>query len=57
MEYTTYLQVRKSSGDAVLLTFSAHFAVVPSMEEGREVKSLVPSSAPFQMKAQDHCNE
>ncbi|MGL9721423.1 envelope stress response activation lipoprotein NlpE [Symbiopectobacterium sp.] len=52
-----YLQVRKSSGDAVLLTFSAHFAVVPSMEEGMEVKSLVPSSAPFQMKAQNHCNE
>ncbi|MBG6244103.1 copper homeostasis/adhesion lipoprotein NlpE [Candidatus Symbiopectobacterium sp. 'North America'] len=52
-----YLQVRKSSGDEVLLTFSAHFAVVPSMEEGMEVKSLVPSSAPFQMKGQDHCNE
>lgn len=52
-----YLQVRKSSEDAVLLTFSAHFAVVPSMEEGKEVKSLVPSSAPFQMKAQNHCNE
>ncbi|MGL9733290.1 MAG: hypothetical protein ACR5LD_00235 [Symbiopectobacterium sp.] len=28
-----YLQVRKSSGDTVLLTFNAHFAVVPSMEE------------------------
>ncbi|MCW2483395.1 copper resistance protein NlpE N-terminal domain-containing protein, partial [Candidatus Symbiopectobacterium sp. NZEC135] len=52
-----YLQVRKSSEDAVLLTFSAHFAVVPSMEEAMTVKSLVPSSAPFQMKAQNHCNE
>ena len=52
-----YLQVRSAPGEAVLLTFSAHFAVVPSMEEGMTVKSLVPSSAPFQMKAQTHCSE
>lgn len=52
-----YLQVRRAPGDAVLLTFSAHFAVVPSMEEGTTVKSVIPSSAPFQMKAQTHCNE
>ncbi|MGL9735115.1 MAG: hypothetical protein ACR5LF_03615 [Symbiopectobacterium sp.] len=34
-----YLQVRKSSGNAVLLTFNAHFAVEPSMEEGMEAKA------------------
>ncbi|MGK2889644.1 MAG: hypothetical protein ACSLEN_12710 [Candidatus Malihini olakiniferum] len=45
-----YLQVRSAPGEAVL-TFSAHFVIVPSMEEGMTVKSLVPSSAPFQIKA------
>ncbi|WP_252317297.1 hypothetical protein [Candidatus Symbiopectobacterium endolongispinus] len=37
-----YLQVRKSSGDAVLLTFSAHFAVVPSMRRGEGGKKPGP---------------
>lgn len=50
-----YLRVQSAPGAPVLLIVNAHFAVVPSMEEGMTVKSVVPSDAAFQMDARKGC--
>lgn len=50
-----YLRIQNGPGAAVLLTLNAHFAVVPSMEEGMTVKSVVPSDTVFQMDAHKGC--
>lgn len=52
-----YLRIQSGPGAAVLLTLNAHFAVVPSMEEGMTVKSVVQSDAAFQMDAHKGCAE
>lgn len=50
-----YLQVQTGPGKPVLLSFTAHFAVLPSMEAGLTAKTVVPSDAPFQMDANKSC--
>lgn len=37
-----YAKAYKTAGEPVFLTFSAHFSVQPSMEEGLTEKALVP---------------
>lgn len=50
-----YLNIRTAPGEPVLLTLEAHYAVSPSPEEGRKVKSVIPGNAEFQMNAGRRC--
>lgn len=40
-----YLRTTALAGEPVLVSFTAHFAVIPSMEEGQMVKAVVPNSS------------
>ncbi|KFF70993.1 copper homeostasis protein [Pectobacterium brasiliense] len=52
-----YLRTTASAGEPVLVSFTAHFAVIPSMEEGQMVKAVVPnSSANARMNARANCD-
>lgn len=37
-----YFRIRNTAGQAVLLLLPAHFAIIPSMEEGQMIKAVVP---------------
>lgn len=52
-----YLQLRTAPEEDVLLTLSAHYAVMPSMEAGQKEKSIVPSDAAFDMKPNQRCGD
>ncbi len=52
-----YLRTTLSAGEPVLISFTAHFAVIPSMEEGQMVKAVVPnSSEKARMRARANCD-
>ncbi|MEI7307907.1 envelope stress response activation lipoprotein NlpE [Pectobacterium carotovorum] len=52
-----YLRTTVSAGEPVLVSFSAHFAVIPSMEEGQMVKAVVPNSSDkARMNARANCD-
>ncbi|UKE85796.1 envelope stress response activation lipoprotein NlpE [Pectobacterium colocasium] len=52
-----YLRTTVSAGEPVLVSFTAHFAVIPSMEEGQMVKAVVPNSSDnARMRARANCD-
>ncbi|MCU1792986.1 copper homeostasis/adhesion lipoprotein NlpE [Pectobacterium polaris] len=52
-----YLRTTASAGEPVLVSFTAHFAVIPSMEEGQMVKAVVPNSSDnARMNARANCD-
>lgn len=52
-----YLRTAASAGEPVLVSFTAHFAVIPSMEEGQRVKAVVPNSSDnARMNARANCD-
>ncbi|MEH0834727.1 envelope stress response activation lipoprotein NlpE [Pectobacterium cacticida] len=52
-----YFRVRVKAAEPVLLVLTAHFAVIPSMEEGQMVKAVIPNSgSKAQMRAQADCD-
>lgn len=52
-----YLRTMASAGEPVLVSFTAHFAVIPSMEEGQMVKAVVPNSSDnARMNARANCD-
>ncbi|MBJ7221878.1 MULTISPECIES: envelope stress response activation lipoprotein NlpE [unclassified Brenneria] len=51
-----YMNARSAAGEPVFTILTAHFAIVPSMEEGQMTKALVPDSDEVQMKARQRCD-
>lgn len=52
-----YLRTTVSAGEPVLVSFTAHFAVIPSMEEGQMVKAVLPNSSDnARMRARANCD-
>ncbi|MER0046661.1 envelope stress response activation lipoprotein NlpE [Pectobacterium odoriferum] len=53
-----YFRVRTSAGEPVLLVLTAHFAIIPSMEEGEMVKAVIPDEGgdKMLMRARENCN-
>ncbi|WP_224555423.1 envelope stress response activation lipoprotein NlpE [Pectobacterium versatile] len=52
-----YLRTMTAPGEPVLVSFTAHFAIVPSMEEGQMVKAVVPNSSDkAHMNARENCD-
>ncbi|WP_425490562.1 envelope stress response activation lipoprotein NlpE [Brenneria izadpanahii] len=52
-----YMQVEPEAGAPVFMEFSAHFAEIPSMENGRTIKALVPDAdSKTRMDARRHCD-
>lgn len=52
-----YLRTTASAREPVLVSFTAHFAVIPSMEEGQMVKAVVPNSSDnARMNARANCD-
>ncbi|MEC5317931.1 envelope stress response activation lipoprotein NlpE [Brenneria populi subsp. brevivirga] len=51
-----YMKVRTAAGAPVFTEFSAHFAVIPSMEDGKVTKALVPDGATVRMNARQGCD-
>ncbi len=52
-----YLSTTATAGEPVLVSFTAHFAVIPSMEEGQMVKAVVPNSSDnARMNARANCD-
>ncbi|PWC14961.1 copper homeostasis/adhesion lipoprotein NlpE [Brenneria roseae subsp. americana] len=51
-----YLTTVTEAGNPVFTTFTAHFAIVPSMEKGRMTKALIPGKDNVRMNAQGRCD-
>ncbi|TCV08686.1 copper homeostasis protein (lipoprotein) [Samsonia erythrinae] len=52
-----YFRVRNTAGEPVLLVLTAHFAIIPSMEEGQMVKAIIPgNSDKARMSARENCD-
>lgn len=53
-----YFRVRTTAGEPVLLVLNAHFAIIPSMEEGKMVKAVIPQEkgGKMVMRARANCD-